>query len=165
MVPGDGYRGVQLIDGPSGRTRWIRRMRPETKAGDGLIQVLDAPYLDQDGVRDLITTSFFLGRYPISNHEGKLPIPERVYIDALSGKDGRPLWWWHQDTPTDGNTYVWPLRWWGRGPDGWPLLAVALGGYPGQSGFVAQADPPIVYLIVRNGGLDGPGGGDAGRSG
>ncbi len=145
LSPGDGYRGVQLIDGRSGRMRWVRRMRPETKGGDGLIEVLDAPDLDHDGVRDLVTTSFFLGRYPTSNREGRPPVPERVYVDALSGKDGRPLWWWHYDTPTDGLTFVGPLRWWGRGPDGWPLLAVALGGNQRQAGFVSpQNDSAIV---------------------
>ena len=98
------------------------------------MQILDAPDLDHDGIRDLVATSFFLGRYVISNHEGTPPVPERVYVDALSGKDGRPLWWWHMDAPTDGNTDIWPLRWWGRGPDGWPILAVPLGANPGQSG-------------------------------
>ena len=75
--PGNGYRGVRFIDGLSGRTRWVRPMRPETQGGDGLIQALDAPDLDHDGVRDLVTTSFFLGRYPTSNREGKPPVPER----------------------------------------------------------------------------------------
>ncbi len=146
--PGNGYRGVRFIDGLSGRTRWVRPMRPETQGGDGLIQALDAPDLDHDGVRDLVTTSFFLGRYPTSNREGKPPVPERVYVDALSGKDGHPLWWWHQDTPTDGLTPVWPLRWWGRGPDGWPLLAVPLGGPYSFGGLGSSLnDPPIVFAL------------------
>ena len=51
--------------------------------------------------------------------------PARVYVDALSGKDGRPLWCWRVDRPSDGSTYVLPPRWW-RGPDGWPLLAVPI---------------------------------------
>ena len=65
------------------------------------MQILDAPDLDHDGVRDLVTTSFFMGRYLTTEHNGTPPIPERVYVDALSGKDGHPLWWWHHDHPTD----------------------------------------------------------------
>ncbi len=39
-------------------------MRPENLGQDGLYQILDAPDLDHDGIRDLVTTSFFLGRLP-----------------------------------------------------------------------------------------------------
>ncbi len=122
-------------------------MRPETKGADGLLQVLDAPDLDHDGIRDLVTTSFFLGRYPTSDHEGMPPVPERVYVDALSGKDGHPLWWWHGETPTDGSLIVGPLRWWGRGPDGWPLLAVALSVSHPQIGLSTAVSSPMVYNL------------------
>ncbi len=152
LLPGDGYRGMQSIDGVTGRTRWSRPMRPETIGGDGIVQILDAPDLDHDGVRDLVATSYFLGRYPTSNHEGRPPVPERIYVDALSGKDGHPLWWWHVDTPTDGFTTIGPLRWWGRGPDGWPLLAVVLGGNQGPGGMAALNDPPIVYNLEASSG-------------
>ncbi len=147
MPPGDGYRGVRMLDGPSGRTRWVRPMRPETKGADGLLQILDAPDLDHDGVRDLVTTSFFLGRYLITTNNGTPPVPERSYVDAFSGKDGRPLWWWHQDHPTDKSARIWPLRWWGRGPDGWPLLAVPIGGQGSSFGFDPNAVPPIVQNL------------------
>ncbi len=147
MPPGDGYRGVRMLDGPSGRTRWVRPMRPESKGTDGLLQILDAPDLDHDGVRDLVTTSFFLGRYLLTNHNGTPPVPERTYVDALSGKDGRPLWWWNLDHPTDKAAQLWPLRWWGRGPDGWPLLAVPIGGQTNRFGFNPAAVPPIVHNL------------------
>ena len=39
----NGYRGVRLLDGPSGRPRWTRPMRPENVAVDGLIHILQAP--------------------------------------------------------------------------------------------------------------------------
>jgi hypothetical protein len=147
MPPGDGYRGVRMLDGPSGRTRWVRPMRPETKGQDGLLQIRDAPDLDHDGVRDLITTSFFLGRYLLTNHNGTPPVPERSYVDALSGKDGHPLWWWNYDHPTDKSAQLWPLRWWGRGPDGWPLLAVPIGGQSSRFGFNPSAVPAIVHNL------------------
>jgi hypothetical protein len=132
-----GYRGVRVVDGQSGNTRWVRPMRPENLGQDGLLQILDAPDLDHDGIRDLITSSFFLGRYLTTNHNGTPPIAERIYIDALSGKDGRPLWWWHRDIATDRSLQLARLRWWGRGPDGWPLLAVPIGQTGGDA-------PPIV---------------------
>ena len=100
---------------------------PENKGDDGLIQVLDAPDIDHDGVRDLVTTSFFLGRYLTTSHNGTPPVPERIYVDALSGKDGHPLWWWFYDNATDRSVRVERPRWWGRGPDGWPLLAISVG--------------------------------------
>ena len=136
----DGYRGVRVIDGQSGRTRWIPAAAPENQGQDGLLQILDAPDLDHDGVRDLVTSSFFLGRYLTTNHNGTPPVPERVYVDALSGKDGRPLWWWNRDNATDRSVQVGRLQWWGRGPDGWPLLAVPIGQTGGDV-------PPIVESL------------------
>ena len=140
MPPAGGYRGVRAIDGRLGTTRWIRPMRRRTRAHDGLVQVVDGPDLDDDGVRDLVATSFFLGRSLTTDHNGTPPVPERVYVDALSGKDGHPLWWWHRDNATDRSVQVGRLRWWGRGPDGWPLLAVPLGRSGGDV-------PPIVYSL------------------
>jgi PQQ-like domain len=146
MALAGGYGGVRVLDGFTGQTRWIRPMRPETKGDDGLVRILDAPDLDHDGVRDLITTSLFLGRYPTTNHNGTPPIPERVYVDALSGKDGHPLWWWHRDLATDWAFASRTPRWWSRGPDGWPLLAVRFGGQNPQFAFIS-AGPLIVHNL------------------
>ena len=147
MPPGDGYRGVRVVDGQSGQTRWIRPMRPETKGQDGLLHILEAPDLDHDGVRDLVMISFFLGRYLMTEHNGTPPVPEWLYVDALSGKDGRPLWWWHHDNGTVRTMQLGRLRWWGRGPDGWPLLAVPLGGGHSLGGLEVAAVPPIVQNL------------------
>ncbi len=70
MANADGYQGIRALDGRSGQTRWVRPMCPRTKGADGLYQVARAPDLDHDGVSDLVTTSIFLGRYPISSHVG-----------------------------------------------------------------------------------------------
>ncbi len=128
MPPGDGYRGVRLIDGATGRTRWIRPMRPETTAEDGLAQLADAPDLDGDGTRDLVAVSFFEGRQPPPWTPGDFFGQGRLHVDALSGKDGHPLWIWNRELPPDRYACSWPPRWWGRGPDGWPLLAIPIGG-------------------------------------
>jgi hypothetical protein len=128
MPPGVGYRGVRLLVGATGQTRWVRAMRPENKAEDGLRRLADGPDLDGDGVRELVAVSIFKGRNPPVPGPGDWSNQGRVYVDALSGKDGHPLWFWSREIPPELYCHTWPLRWWGRGPDGWPLLAVPLGG-------------------------------------
>ena len=44
-----GDRGVRLIDGRTGGTRWRRPMRLETKNADGVTHAVVAPDLDGDG--------------------------------------------------------------------------------------------------------------------
>ncbi len=76
-----GYRGVRLIDGLSGATRWRVPMHPATTMSDGgLAEIVLAPDLDGDGVREVVTVSVF-----------EAGNPPAIYVDALSGKDGRPL--------------------------------------------------------------------------
>ena len=43
MPPLAGYRGVMLLDGLTGAARWHRPMRPQTKAEDGLAEIIAAP--------------------------------------------------------------------------------------------------------------------------
>ena len=43
MPPLSGYRGVKLLDGLTGKVRWHRPMRPDTRAADGLADVIVAP--------------------------------------------------------------------------------------------------------------------------
>ena len=103
--------------------RWFHRsatvahaMRPaRAKANDGLVEIIVAPDLDGDSVAEVITVSV--------HHEGD---PWAVYVDALSGKDGRRLWWWKSDLPLWFPAIGKP-RWWGRGADGWPMLALPWG--------------------------------------
>jgi hypothetical protein len=128
LTPRGDYRGVRLLEGSSGKTRWVRPMRPNTRIDDGLVYVLDVPDLDRDGMRNLLTVSTYWGRDASSSSSAAIAEPEQVFVDALSGKDGRPIWWWKWDLPADQVTRVWAPRLWGRGPDGWPLLAVGLGG-------------------------------------
>ncbi len=127
MPPGVGYRGVRLIDGRTGTTRWRRPLRPQTIGKDGLAQIIAAPDLDGDGTRDVVTVSLFDGRNPPAIRQPLAEEPQRIYVDALSGRDGRVLWWWKVDGPMWGMTGIGKPAWWGRGSDGWPLLAVLLG--------------------------------------
>jgi outer membrane protein assembly factor BamB len=155
LDPHNGYRGVRLLDGTTGRPRWIRPMRPETKGDDGLLHIIEAPDLDRDGVHDLVTASFFLGREPINNYTHGPGEEERVYIDAISGKDGRPLWWWHYDRPSDRYTHMVAPRWWGRGPDGWPLLAVPIDAqHPQKTIPPCDTDPLTVHVLEASTGRE-----------
>ncbi len=149
------YRGLEVLDGATGRTRWSRPMRPYTKnpADDGLVYLLEAPDLDGDGVREVVTVSTFLERL-----QTKLK-PPRVYVDALSGKDGRPLWEWHGDVPPITTPWVGRPCWWGLGADGWPMLAVPIGGKPpaeDQAGATENDEemPPMVHILAATTGRE-----------
>ncbi len=158
VPPRAGYRGVKMFDGPSGRTRWVRPMSPETTADDGPDHLLEAPDLDGDGVRDLIVVSHFDGRQPPASRAENRSEPARAYVDALSGRDGRLLWCWHADLAEGKTAHIWPPRWWGRGPDGWPALAIPLGGQnPDESGWPSRAEyfhPPAVHVLEASTGRE-----------
>jgi hypothetical protein len=153
------YRGVRLLDGPTGRACWDKPIwrGPKTIA-DGVVQVLEAPDLDTDGTRDVIAVSRFGSRVPA---DPTFPEPEgaRVYVDALSGKDGRTLWTWKSDALHDDTTPIRPAFWWGRGPDGWPMLALPTGGH-GHAIGVARVpgrpplDPHVVHLLAAATGIE-----------
>ena len=157
LPPKAGFRGVRVLDGSSGQTRWVCPMRPETKAQDGLERVIDAPDLDGDGVHELLALSRFDGRDPPASQSDRRREPERVYVDALSGRDGHPLWSWHQDLAENKFTWIGVPRWWGRGPDGWPLLAVPLGGRDpeqGNFGDPSYLNPPTVHVLEASTGRE-----------
>ena len=158
MPPSAGFRGVRVVDGSTGRTRWTRPMRPETKAEDGLERILDAPDLDGDGVRELVAVSRFNGRQPPATRNDWRREPERIYVDALSGRAGHPLWAWHVDQPENKFAWIGSPRWWSRGPDGWPLLAVPLGGWDHdwRGGQVAgsNTDPGMVHVLEASTGRE-----------
>ncbi len=150
--PKGGFLGLQMLDGQTGRSRWVRPMRPETLALDGLEQVVDVPDLNGDGCRDLVSVSVFFGRTPSSPAVGTVAEPERIYVDALSGKDGHLLWCWFKDDPTALAASASRPLLWGRGPDGWPLLAVALGGGDPNTILIRPegripARPPVVHML------------------
>jgi hypothetical protein len=146
---GRGCWGLQVLDGAMGQSRWVRPMGPVIKDEDGVARLTDAPDLDGDGIRDLVAVSLFTGRQAPPS-DPRHPFGRgRVCVDALSSKDGRTLWFWTRDLPPSHYVLTWAPRWWGRGPDGWPLLAVPLGGEPPtewQKNFVPS---PLLWPVVH----------------
>ena len=98
---------MRLIDGATGKTRWSRPLRPDTPGKDGLVDLAVAPDLNGDGTRDIVTVSLFDGRNPPAAATDVLPEERRLYVDALSGKDGRALWVWHRDLEVGTTSRIW----------------------------------------------------------
>jgi len=143
LTVGNHYGGVRLLDGATGQTRWIHPLQHDKTQfwryrGD-LAHLIVGPDLNGDGTNEIVVVSRFtdVSSQPTTSYP--------IYVDALSGKDGSLLWWWH--TVVEDHSLaqlrfvIWPPRWWGRGPDGWPMLLVPLGG--NLPGAWAQANPEI----------------------
>ncbi|MHB1557755.1 MAG: hypothetical protein ACYC61_09765, partial [Isosphaeraceae bacterium] len=154
MPPGPGYRGVRRIDGRTGRTLWTCPMRPNPGPYDGQTHCLEAPDLDGDGIREVILAwcmpqqiNFFHYRDPLA----------WLYVDALSGKDGHPVWSWHRSASPGGYVGVYAPVWWGRGPDGLPLLAVPADRHDlvaGDSDPFTPSGAPIVHILEASTGRE-----------
>jgi outer membrane protein assembly factor BamB len=105
--------GLDVLDGATGRSRWhgpppVEGWR-ESHSCQGLVV---GPDVDGDGQRELFVASQ-------AHFEGKPG--NSLFIDALSGKDGRILWTWRPRVPVGE---VGPLQWWQPGLDGLPQLVV-----------------------------------------
>jgi hypothetical protein len=160
LPPGTGYKGVRMLDGNTGKTRWVCPLSPFTLADDGLEHLLAGPDLDGDGTSDLIAVSRFDGRHPLSRSFGRPPEEPRICVDAISAKDGRRIWWWQGDLGQPeqnwSTTLISPPFWWGRGPDGWPLLATSTGGIPRTASAVQLGlqNSPVTHLLVASTGYE-----------
>src|SRR5262249_42277175 len=130
--PADKYSGVRALDAVTGKTRWKRPMTPYPGYFDGLVHLLGGPDLDGDGTKDVVAVWRMDSRAwdssPWDTSPGRPAEKSWLYVDALSGRDGHGLWWWRDEIGGRPLAYQTPVRapfWCGRGPDGWPLLAVA----------------------------------------
>ena len=150
--------------------RWCDRSDPvvapirlETKRSSGLDHVLDAHPISTATVsRDLVVVSRFDGRNPTPASRSRPAEPERLYVDALSGRDGHPLWWWQLELTWSWGrlTRIWKPRFWGRGPDGWPLLAIGIGGRPARHTAddvsPSRIHPAVVHVLELSTGRELP---------
>ena len=106
--------GVVLLDGATGEVRWTRPLTRIFDNGQPLqtYRIVAGPDLNGDGCRELFAASY-------DRRSG------HVYVDALSGADGRILWSNQQIKAFISSPgLLLPMRWWQAGSDGWPLLVV-----------------------------------------
>ena len=157
VVPhvGAAGQGVRMLDGTTGETRWECPLWPGMKfAYDSLVHSLASPDIDADGTGDLVVVSRLMDRRS-RTLGGQLPEQTQVYVDAVSGKNGRRLWHWHTEINYWDTTPSGPVFWWGRGSDGWPMLAVPIGGDPAPGVAppirfypFSSPDPPVVHFLA-----------------
>ena len=119
--------GVELLDGATGETQWRTRLSTAVYGWRPVQaeRMIQGPDLDGDGCREV-----FVASYDEEN--------ERMYVDALSGQDGRILWSNQEFVLNRGQPGILPLRWWQPGADGWPHLVVTYGNSI-YNGMAAQA--------------------------
>jgi tRNA A-37 threonylcarbamoyl transferase component Bud32 len=131
--------GVQVLDGATGRVRW-RHLAKATGRGHGF---REAPDLDGDGVRDIVEASVFQQFF------GPNPNEWYLYIDALSGKDGRTLWWWNHAIERGRADTLASLTSWQSGRDGRPELIVGLReGVAGTTFILEGGSGRLVHTIA-----------------
>ena len=112
---GGSYGGIRMLDGVTGEPRWDCPLYPGMHyAYDSLIHLLAAPDLDADGTRDLIVVSRYSGRRFNEAFVGQPREPSRIYVDAVSGKNGQKLWHWRTDLNHGDTTPIGAPFWWGR---------------------------------------------------
>ncbi len=141
-------RACRMLDGATGETRWECPLWSGMNwAYDSLVHLLAGPDLDADGTSDLVVVSRLMD-------PKKAPAQTWAYVDAVSGKDGRRLWHWRTEINAWDTTPSGPVFWWGRGSDGWPMLAVPIGGdlAPGVAAprfyQFSSPDPPVVHFLA-----------------
>ena len=147
------YGGIRMIDGATGEPRWDCPLWPVMSGPwSGLIHLLAAPDLDADGVRDVVVISRYSGERPYGAE------PCQIYVDVVSGKGGRRLWHWHTELTNADTTPINSAFWWGLGSDGWPMLALPIGGKQEAGEDPAYRfyppDPPVVHLLGAATGIE-----------
>ena len=87
-----------------------------------------------------------------------MPEPSRIYVDAVSGKGGHRLWHWRTELTNADTTPIGSAFWWGLGSDGWPMLALPIGGKQESGGDpdyrFFPPDPPVVHLLGAATGIE-----------
>ncbi len=114
------WHGLTVRAGASGHVRWQRRLAqtPTWQPALQLNRFVLGPDLDGDGRQEVFVAA-------VSSVADRPPEALSVFIDALSGQDGHPLWWWRHALPEDTHAELGPLRWWQADRDGWPQLVVS----------------------------------------
>ena len=102
---------IEVLDGITGKSRWKRRLKTMDQQVDHL---LVGPDVDGDGVADVFASTLWSPNFDL-------------YVDALSGRDGKTIWVGRQTlrrTNESAHYRLSPPLWWHAGRDGWPQLVV-----------------------------------------
>jgi hypothetical protein len=136
---------LAALDGATGRPRWKRRLTVDPQAGGDFYRLdrfLVGPDLDGDGRREVFVATLGMPH----QHQGRTH--HYLFLDALSGGDGRTLWTTRlrqsggvrQEAPWPRE--VRPLEWWTAGGDGWPQFLV-----PIRRAYPDDDRVPITYIV------------------
>ncbi len=138
------WAALEALDAATGALRWRRRLRGSTPKGMfQLEQFVVGPDIDGDGRRDLFVASF---GQPHREDPGEGNYTHHyLYVTALSGRDGRTLWWWREHLRRGEADGIEPLRWWQTGPDGRPELLVT---YNSERTAGLPKSPSATYALV-----------------
>ena len=60
--------------------------------------------------------SRFDGRHPATAPNMQPSEREAIYVDAISGRDGHPLWWRRHEIEKERFVGISAPKWWGAGP-------------------------------------------------
>jgi hypothetical protein len=150
------WAGIEVLNGADGTPRWRRQLR-KTRQGqvEPVESFISGPDLDGDGRRELFVAS--VGR--------DFPADNLLVVEALSGADGRTLWWWSHPVANNSNARVGRLCWWQAGRDGRDHLGVPVldgetgtflltGGTGRLASFLTAVDDPRTADLDGDGLLD-----------
>lgn len=108
---GAAWGEIEVLDATTGKRRWKRRLKSMDQRVERFVV---GPDVDGDGIAEVFTATLWSPAFDL-------------YVDALSGKDGRSLWVGRQTLrkPNESARYFLanPI-WWQAGSDGWPQLVV-----------------------------------------
>jgi tRNA A-37 threonylcarbamoyl transferase component Bud32 len=156
LPPSFRYRGIQALEGRSGKRLWSVPIK-RRQIGDTPVEpIVSGPDLDGDGVPEVFSATITPSENLTPGEAFASPNDSpRLYLDAISGRAGRRLWWWDEvieskERRIDG------LRWGKVGPDDAAFLAVTLVTtdqiLPTQGQIPPEQPPGSTYLIdVRDG--------------
>jgi tRNA A-37 threonylcarbamoyl transferase component Bud32/outer membrane protein assembly factor BamB len=160
-----GRMQLVALDGSSGSVRWTRQMGRTWVNNSGCtssLRLLPGAERDLAGRRELVVASLVAPWKPTFDQ------PFELYVDALSGADGRPLWTWcrplterlgGKSSPLEfaHGPGLGAMRWWRAGPGGADLMVVPLAvdkaeelGTDGLSTFVLTADRGNLRHVARS---------------
>ena len=167
-----GY-ALQLLDGATGQPRWVRfwfdaagRALLRASLGAELSRSMSDALRGEAGGFGALVGMVFGGRASREQIDRLVAGPDvdgdghgelfcanldgsSLYVTALSGSDGRTLWWWRQPRVDGGR--IAPLVFWEHGSDGLPLLLVSYqqsqGGMTHRDGVKVVKSPSRVFAL------------------